>query len=342
MVVKISELTNSRDWDNFVDKSVNGDIFQLSAWKNIVEKSYNHKSIFLIAKKNDNIVGLLPLFIIKSRFYKKSLVSLPFVPHAGVCSNSRKITEILVSKAIDLAKDEDAQYLEIRNSNSSISDKLVTSENYKTSVIELPKTYDDFIYKVIRKNKRKTIQKSSRTGLSVSWTKNTSNFFSIYTENMRDLGSPGHSKDFFINIIKELPNNAIIQEVRKENKVIYSAFYLFYKKRMINVWSSALREARNFYATDFGISNAINYGINNEYEFYDFGRSQNGSTNMEFKRRWGAKHSQLYYHFSLNGIFSNPDISSNSQKRIFFSRVWKKIPLSMAHKLGSHLRRGIP
>ena len=60
-----------------------------------------------------------------------------------------------------------------------------------------------------------------------------------------------------------------VMKTKEQYSQIKLETWSLYKKRMINVWSSSIAEARNLYATDFGISNAIICGINNGYKFYD-------------------------------------------------------------------------
>ena len=57
----------------------------------MVKKTYKHKPIYLVAKENDEIKGVLPLFLMKSMIFGKKLVSVPFAPCGGACADNETI-----------------------------------------------------------------------------------------------------------------------------------------------------------------------------------------------------------------------------------------------------------
>ena len=61
-------------------------------------KTYKHKPIYLIAKENGEIKGVLPLFLMRSMIFGKKLVSVPFAPYGGVCADNKAIENALVEK----------------------------------------------------------------------------------------------------------------------------------------------------------------------------------------------------------------------------------------------------
>jgi len=69
--MEITELRNREDekaWDSYVLKSSTTTFYHQIGWKNVVEKTYKHKPIYLIAKEEGEINGVLPLFLMKSMF----------------------------------------------------------------------------------------------------------------------------------------------------------------------------------------------------------------------------------------------------------------------------------
>jgi len=63
-----------------------------------VEKTYNHKPLYLIAKENGVIKGVLPLFLMRSVIFGKKLVSVPFAPYGGVCADSETVEKALIDE----------------------------------------------------------------------------------------------------------------------------------------------------------------------------------------------------------------------------------------------------
>jgi len=74
-------------------------LFKSFMWLNVVEKTYKHKPIYLIAKEDSEIRGVLPLFLMRSLVFGKKLVSVPFAPYGYVCADNGTVEKALVGEA---------------------------------------------------------------------------------------------------------------------------------------------------------------------------------------------------------------------------------------------------
>ena len=92
-----------------------------------MEKAYNHKPLYLIAKENGEIKGVLPLFLMKSIIFEKKLVSVPFAPYGGVCADSETVKNALIEKAKRIISELDMD--DKVNNNESIYYQLCENEN---------------------------------------------------------------------------------------------------------------------------------------------------------------------------------------------------------------------
>src|SRR3990172_2070795 len=91
-------------WDEYINRNENANLAHLVGWREVIKKSYGHESIYLIAKVGDEIVGVLPLFLIKSHIFGKRLVSVPFLNYGGVCADDQDIGWQLLEHSIDVAR----------------------------------------------------------------------------------------------------------------------------------------------------------------------------------------------------------------------------------------------
>ena len=66
----------------------------------MVKKTYKHKPIYLVAKENGEIKGVLPLFLMRSVIFGKKLVSVPFAPYGGACADDGIAEKMLIEEAI--------------------------------------------------------------------------------------------------------------------------------------------------------------------------------------------------------------------------------------------------
>ncbi|VVB54067.1 FemAB family protein [uncultured archaeon] len=339
--MEICELKSidEKKWDEYVFNHPQSTFYHQLGWKRVIEKSYGHKSYYFLAKEDDEIIGVLPMFLFKNLVFGRKLISVPFAPYGGAVGNVAAV-RALIDHAFKLAKELDVEYLELRSKGNSSN--LLTTSLYTTSILKLDPNPDVVWKERLTRNKRKNIVKSQKRNLNIQFSNEIEEFYKIFAINMRDLGSPMHSKIFFTNILHEFPDSSKTQIVSLDKKPLYAAFYIFYKNTMINSWSSTLEEYRNFYPTDGGIWTAIEYGCLNNYRYYDFGRSQQGSPNMEFKERWGAETQELDYQYYLNRGIKIPDYTSNNQKRKIFTKIWKRLPLLLTNVIGKSLRKEVP
>ena len=64
-----------------------------------MEKIYKHKPVYLIAKEDSEIKGVLPLFLMKSMIFGNKLFSVPFASYSGVCAGNKIVEETLIEEA---------------------------------------------------------------------------------------------------------------------------------------------------------------------------------------------------------------------------------------------------
>ena len=91
--MQITELKreDEKAWDSYILESNTSTFYHQIGWRNVIEKAYKHKPIYLIAKENGELIGVLPLFLIKSMFFGKKLVSVPFAPYGGIYRSSTSL-----------------------------------------------------------------------------------------------------------------------------------------------------------------------------------------------------------------------------------------------------------
>ena len=110
--MQITELRKEEEkaWDAYVYNSNSSTFYHQIGWRNVVEKTYKHKPIYLVAKEEGEIRGVLPLFLMKSIFFGKKLVSVPFAPYGGVCADNETVKNALIEEAKRITEECDANY----------------------------------------------------------------------------------------------------------------------------------------------------------------------------------------------------------------------------------------
>jgi FemAB-related protein (PEP-CTERM system-associated) len=336
-----SSSNNAQKWDSYVDKHPHGSIFHLSNWQNIVQATFHHHPSHLIAENGTgDTQGILPLFIVKSRIFGKMLVSTPQAAYGGILADNETIAEVLLAKAQEIARNENVEFLELRDFQSGLnSTSLQTKDLYVTFRQELFEDPEKNFLLIPRKTRAEC-----RAGIKhdLEFRVNeigADGFFYVYSRSVRDLGTPVFSRKLFSNCINEFGNNCRIYSVHWKGKLISAVLTFFYKGEVIPYYGGSIREYNHLGSNNFMYWMLIKHGCENGYRVFDFGRSKKGTGSFDFKKRWGMAMIDLPYRYALVRRQSLPDTSPLNPKFALAIRLWSKLPIPVANTLGPFISK---
>ena len=88
--------------------------------------------------------------------------------------------------------------------------------------------------------------------------------------------------------------------------------------------------------------NCIEWACREGGRLLDLGRSTIGAGTYQFKMQWKPTVQPLYwYYWTMPGV-PLPDLSPDNPKYQLAVRLWKKLPLVVANRLGPWIVRNIP
>lgn len=354
--IKCLDNNNKLLWDDYVLNHPKGSLYHHSKWKRIIEETYGHKCHFLMAlemrqdKPEDNsgkVIGILPLVHIKSRLFGNSFVSMPFVDSAGVIADNPDTEDMLIDMAMQLARENGAETVEIRQREPFSTDHIdqtVLTKNHRAVMILRLLPSSDELWNSFKSKLRSQIRRPQKEGLytTIGGLELIDDFYNVFATNMRDLGSPVHSKEFIGSVADTFSELTRIVLVYLGNKPLAGGFAIKYKKILENPWASSLNEYRNLSPNMLLYWSMLELGCKEGCEYFNFGRSTPGEGTYKFKEQWGAKPEPLYwYYFSgRKEILINNDLMERSRYNSFVS-LWKRLPVCMATFLGPLIRRNI-
>ncbi len=336
MQILIAQDKHKDIWNEFVTSRQDSLPYHLFEWKWIIENTYGHKPIYLIAINNGKTYGVLPLFYIRWPFpvFPKKIVSLPFLDAAGILAQDEEIAGLLLNKAFSIASSLKS-LLEIRQTEPiSISKSSLNLVNKRVClVLELPDSSQQLM-RSFKSKLRSQIKRSIREGCKtiVGGSELINEFYKIFSINMRDLGSPVHSRKFFINVFRYLSHIGRIFLVYYKNIPVACSLILTYKETIFNPWASFLRKYKRFAPNMLLYWKMIEYGCNEGFKYFDFGRSTIGSGTYKFKKQWGGEEYKLYWYSS--------HITRNEREKFQFAEnIWKILPISFTKVVGPFIRK---
>jgi FemAB-related protein (PEP-CTERM system-associated) len=340
-IIRSTEVDKS--WDRFVESHPRGTVGHLSAWGSIAREAYGHESLYLIADDGGEIAGVLPLVRISSRLFGRRLVSMPFLDYGGVLAEpERGVETALVEEALHLTGQRRAHGLGLRQFYPEPLPYPTTSDRV-TMLLEL--TTEEAMWKALSSERRNRVRKGEKLGLTASWVGDEAldDFYTVYAVNMRDLGSPVHSRGFFQAMLAALPGTARILLVRdKGGRTVGAAICLFFRDTIMVPWVSSLREAFALCPNFVLYWEVIRHGCRSGYHVLDLGRSFRSAGTFEFKRQWGATPHTLPWIFLDARPGVAPPVDRDASRFDVLIRAWKRLPMPVANVLGPWIRRQVP
>lgn len=339
-------------WDEFVLSQPEGTFFHLWRWREILQRSFGYKPFYLSAEEEGQIHGVLPLFLVNSLIFGRSIVAVPLGVYGGVVARSEQAVAILLHQAMEMARRGKARYLEFRGNpysemplgNSMIGESLSFKQKnlYVTFIGAIDPEEETNLSRIPRKQRR-MIRQGQKHGLnSVIDNRRLREFYEVYAASVRNLGTPVYSFQYFENLVQGFGNQCKILLVEHQGRVVAGVMVFFYKDQVIPYYGGALKEYLHLAPSDFMYWELMRYGGANGYKIFDFGRSKIGSGSFNFKRHWGFEPRPLpYWYHSING-HNIPDTSPLNPKLQWAIRLWRGLPLQLTMVLGPRIVKHIP
>jgi len=331
-------------WDHFVDQHPRATMAHLSAWGRIVQRTYGHQPIYLTAEDGGDLLGVLPLILIRSRLFGHRLVSMPFLDYGGVLTDPGSPAEApLVQSAIELARKRGAYSLGLRQFHPAGC--AGTGADDRVTML-LPLGTVAQAWNALSSERRNRVRKGEKGGVTATWcgADDLDEFYGVFATNMRDLGSPVHSRRFFTVMFEDLGDAARLLLVRdRHQRAVGGAIVLLFRDTIIVPgWVSSLRTAFALCPNFVLYWEVIRFGCDHGYRVFDLGRSFRNAGTFEFKRQWGATPWPLPWISVETVAGAVPSVDRDARRWSPFVEAWKHFPVPVANAVGPWIRRQVP
>ncbi len=339
--VEVVQSPGVNEWDAFVNASPRP-LFHRAAWAE-VWRAYGLRSFQLAARRNQQVVGILPLVYQRSPMTGRQLVSLPWFDAAGLMADDDAAAAALVDAAVELSKTLKAGLVQIRQVAARPLSEHVRTDKV---LMELPLPADpEALWKGLNPKVRNQVRKAEKAMLAVSsgGEELLGEFFDVYSRNMRDLGSPSHSEKLFRAVATAFPDEVRVWVVRLEERAIGGGLTIANGNSLEIPWASSLREHNSLCVNHLMYWRILEQSCRDGFRSFRFGRSTINSGTYHFKKQWGAEEVPLNWYF----VSASPKLAAAAaippqESFGWASRVWQKLPLAVARRLGPRLIAGIP
>ena len=254
-MIKIAE--DRKQWDNFLLQQESTHHSFSWEWKEIIEKSFGHKPYYLIKEGKTEIEGILPCFLVNGALFGKALISMPYLNSGGILTkreitNNDKVINEFLEYSKNLSKDLNAKYFEFRFDKEQTSLENLKSKSHKVScILTLPSDAEE-LFKKFKPKLRSQIRRPTKSGIIAKVTtgseikaKELNGFYSVFSEHMRDLGTPVFPKKLFELTLKNFGKDSKLVTCWLEEKCVAACITVKHGRNVEIPWASSLRKFNN-------------------------------------------------------------------------------------------------
>ncbi|HWR38330.1 MAG TPA: GNAT family N-acetyltransferase [Patescibacteria group bacterium] len=319
-----------------------GTIFHTTAFRQVLLHSFGYRCGYHgVVDDSGRLRVLLPLVLGRNLSGRRAGVALPFVNYTDICADGEESYRFAAASLLTLRQQLGLNYLEIR-----LKDQDPEWEGWQVQrhnvTFELPLAADeDQILALSSGSNRNHVRKAYKhDDFAVSFENDhLEDFYRVYVQRMKQLGSPAPDIAFFRAFFAYLPDNTYLLTVldRKTKRVIGGMLLLTSPaNRMLYYPYGANRVEYNAkYLNNFMYWEAVRFGIRQGLERLDLGRSPVGSGTYRYKEQWGAQAIPLQYMVYTGGC----DRMGPPDRERFRPAVeiWKRLPAWITDRLGRRL-----
>jgi FemAB-related protein (PEP-CTERM system-associated) len=348
MHIRLATAVDKNAWDGYVLAHPEGTAYQLWAWREAVESAYGFAGVYLLAEAEGQLRGVLPLIDFRVPLRGASLISLPYCDAGGILADNEATAEALLVEARTLGQRRKASCLlrspfPLAGAGANGTDKV-------RMVMELP-AGSEALLSSLKAKLRSQVNKPLRDGLTVrlGGGELLADFYRIFAENMRDLGSPVHSRGWIAAVLTAYGERARVAVVATPAGEPAAAGVVLLHPTTVSIpWASALRRYNGMNPNMLLYWTFLAHAADHGFKRFDFGRSTPGEGTYRFKEQWGARpHPLFWYELTTAEAATEPLVNSRAANplaaggRELAARIWSRLPLVGANWLGPRIRKYI-
>lgn len=344
--IREADLADPRDCaaiEAFLIDAVQATPFHLPGWSRAIARGCGQRPHYLIAERGGIVAGVLPLIDIRSPVVGRSLTSVGFAVEGGILADDDRAHDALEAAGWALAQRLGAPTFELRGGRVSGEGWHLDDTTYLDFARDLTADHESELL-AIPKKQRAEVRKAFANDLTVTTgrgAKDLAAHYRVYSESVRNLGTPIFPRALFRAALEELGERADILTVWQGDRPISSTLSVYWAGTMYPFWGGGIREARELRGNERMFYAYACHALDRGCKRLDLGRSKAGTGPAAFKKNFGYSPRPLgYWRRTLDGSAPRT-VNPLDPKYARKTQLWKKLPLPVANLIGPWIARGL-
>ncbi len=330
------------DYAEFARRHAAATLYHRPEWLAAVEDAFGMTCYRLLATRDGETVGMLPLGHVKSRLFGNFLISAPFANFGGIAASTPDAYQPLLDEARRRAGSLGCRWIELRH----VDPIPLDLETHTRKVIQVLPLKNDAtaMWEALPSKIRNHVRKAEKSDIKCVWRgrEGLPAFYDMFARRMRDLGTPVYTRRFFERLGEQLGEAWRYVTVHKDGALIGAMALHTFRDVVECPYSATIGQYNRFGAGNLMYWTAIKDACERRMAWFDFGTSQRGTGVYKFKEQWGAQERVLHRQFWLAPGQEMPHLNPDNPSYAAKIRTWQKLPVWLTKLIGPPLARKLP
>lgn len=320
-------------------------------WRDLLVRNFRQQTHYLAAcDSSGKVFGIATAVRMQSMVVETGMLSTPFLIYGGPIADDPAVGTLLANRIEAIARQSHCNHVQLRECHARKG--WACDMNKVSMVLALPASIEA-LNKGFGSKLRSQVKRATRESPTIEFggLELVADFYHVFSRKMRDHGTPVYARRFFEDIASTFPGSTRIAVVRLNNKPVAAAFLLSYRNTVEVPWAASIRKFDRLGTNMYMYHCLLEDAVKRRYKYFDFGRSTVGGETWRFKKQWGAKEHQLFWH--TKSTTHETSVSTTSEQNAIEAdspgaamrlaiQTWKRLPVGVANTIGPILARQLP
>lgn len=340
----VAETVSEEQWNAYVASHPEATHYHQHNWLNIIQNNFPQQHWYVgVLDASGAIRGVLSLVYMNSPVTGSYLLSMPWLIYGGCLASNYCASELLADYTKQKMLELGCSHAELRQIHTRPDWQLMPGK--VSMVMRLPTTNVE-LNNGFGASLRSQIKGATAHGPAIDFGGGelVDDFYTVFCEKMRDLGTPVYGKPFFSDVLSHFDDSTTCVVVRLNGRPVAAAILMKFRNTIEVPWAAARKKYNPQGVNMFMYHQILEYSVTHGFEFFDFGRSSVDTGTYQFKKQWGAKPYELGWHRYPHTISDENDLQNKelSLKFRLAIAVWKRLPVWLTRIIGPPVSRHLP
>jgi hypothetical protein len=323
-------------WDSLVEAHPEASIFHGAGWARVLRETYGHSPVYICRFEGEQLVELLPIMEVSSRWTGRRGVSLPFTDFCPALKAREHDGRRLYETAMEGGRQRGWEYLECRSCDDGWAGAS-PSMAFNGHVIDLTPGADD-LFKRLDSAISRGVRKAEAAGLQTDFSGSPEamkSFYALHCGTRRRHGLPPQPFRFFQSIQRHVldAGRGFVATARLKDQPLAAGVFFCHGRQALYKFGASDYDFQQLRPNNLMMWAGIKRAAAMGFSTLHLGRTSLANDGLRrFKLALGAKEETVRYcryDFSLGGFVAGVDRTEG-----WFNLVFARLPLPLLRLAG--------